>query len=164
MTNLSKELCEICGIKPKLNCINCPHPCETACNNCSYSDLNYPDFEQPENYKKLQEIFINNDHSITLSKGWCAISNGDTDFVNDCYDTSFEISGTTFLKAVCNYLTLWIEETIRKRISDGIYSEPIDTSHKLTREECIYSRGYDDLLKDVEKIKQAIRETEWVYG
>ena len=31
MTNLSKELCEICGIKPKLNCINCPHPCETAC-------------------------------------------------------------------------------------------------------------------------------------
>ena len=56
MTNLSKELCEICGIKPKLNCINCPHPCETACNNCSYSDLNYPDFEQSENFVKLLKI------------------------------------------------------------------------------------------------------------
>ena len=41
MTNLSQQLCRICGIKPKLNCINCPHPCETACNNCSYNDLNY---------------------------------------------------------------------------------------------------------------------------
>ena len=58
MTNLSKELCEICGIKPKLNCINCPHPCETACNNCSYSDLNYPDFEQPTNFVKLQKLLI----------------------------------------------------------------------------------------------------------
>lgn len=56
MTNLSKELCEICGIKPKLNCINCPHPCETACNNCSYSDLNYPDFEQPTNFVKLFKL------------------------------------------------------------------------------------------------------------
>ena len=58
MTNLSKQLCEICGIKPKLNCINCPHPCETACNNCSYSDLNYPDFEQPTNFVKLQKLLI----------------------------------------------------------------------------------------------------------
>lgn len=52
MTNLSKQLCELCGIEPKLNCINCPHPCEAACNNCSYSDLNYPDFEN-KNFAKL---------------------------------------------------------------------------------------------------------------
>lgn len=159
MTNLSNELCDICGLK------YCKE--KVVINNGQTPNVDikpfYLDFEQPENYKKLQEIFINNDHSITLSKGWCAISNVDTDFVNDWYDTSFEISGTTFLKAVCNYLTLWIEETIRKRISDGIYSEPIDTSHKLTRKECVYPRGYDDLLKDIEKIKQAIRKEEWIY-
>ena len=178
MTNLSRQLCEICGIKRKrkifdqrcdntckyLDKTDVYNPCKRGNNPCpTYIKYVYPDFEQPENYKKLQEIFINHDHSITLSKGWYAISNGDTDFVNDMHDTSFAISGITFLKAVCNYLTLWIEETTQEQISYGIYSEPINTSHKLTREECIYPRGYDDLLKDVEKIKQAIRETEWVY-
>ena len=151
MTNLSKELCEICGIKPQI---------------VQDYELNeykiYPDFEQPENYKKLQEIFINNDHSITLSKDWCAISNGDTDFVTDMYNTSFEIHGETFLKAVYNYLTLWIEEQESVRQLDGTFLTR-DTSHKLTREECIYPRGYDDLLEDVSQLKQAIRETEWVY-
>ena len=159
MTNLSKQLCKLCGLK------YCKE--KVVINNGQTPNVDikpfYLDFEQPENYKKLQEIFINNDHSITLSKGLCAISNGDTDFVNDMYDTSFEIHGKTFLKAVCNYLTLWIEETTQEQISYGIYSEPKDTSHKLTREECIYPRGYDDLLKDIEKIKQAIRETEWLY-
>ena len=162
MTNLSKELCKICGIKPK--CINCgqtvseENPCPKPCNK-----QKYPDFEKPENYKKLQKVFINNGHSITLSKDWYAIGNGDNDFVTDMYDTNFEITGTLFLKAVYNYLTLWIEETTQEQISYGVYSEPKDTSHKLTREECIYPRGYDDLLKDVEKIKQAIREKEWEY-
>ncbi len=166
--NLSKELCEICGIGYIIKCKhgeqfpqNCD--CDYSCEECSAHQKIFPDFEKPENYKKLQEIFINNGHSITLSKDWYAISNGDTDFVTDMYDTSFEIIGKTFLKAVCNYLRLWIEEITQEQISYGIYSEPINTSHKLTREECIYPRGYDDLLKDVERIKQAIRETEWVY-
>lgn len=166
MTNLSKELCEICGIEPKRvekRCKECDLIMEECgCFDC-YKEV-YPDFEQPENYKKLQEVFIECNHSITLSRGWYAISNGDTDFVNDMYDTSFEIHGGTFLKAVCNYLMLWIEETTRVGMPDGTYSEPKDTSHKLTREECVYPRGYDDLLKDIEKIKQAIKETEWVYG
>lgn len=45
MTNLSKELCEICGIEPK-----------------TIEDYNlneykiYPDFENPENFVKLLEI------------------------------------------------------------------------------------------------------------
>ena len=109
--DLSRELCKICKIK-----------------------YVYPNFEEAENYKKLQEVFINHNHSITLSKDWCAISNGDTDFVNDMYDMSFEITGKTFLNTVCNYLTLWIEEMTQEQISYGIYSEPINTSHKLTRE------------------------------
>ena len=68
MTNLSQQLCEICGIKLKLNCINCPQPCETACNNCSYSDLNYPDFENPENFIKLFTI-ITTIEDFTYSTG-----------------------------------------------------------------------------------------------
>lgn len=159
MTNLSKELCEICGLKycKEKVVIN-----EGQCPNVDIKPF-YLNFEQPESYKRLLEIFINNGHFITLSKDCYAISNGDTDFVTDMYDTNFEITGQTFLKAVCNYLTLWIEEITQEQISYGIYSEPINTSYKLTREECIYPRGYDDLLKDVERIKQAIRETEWVY-
>lgn len=45
MTNLSKELCEICGIKPKI---------------IEDYDSNeyeiYPDFEQPQNLKKLLNL------------------------------------------------------------------------------------------------------------
>ena len=59
MTNLSKELCEICGIKPK--CINCgqtvsdKNPCPKPC-----SKQKYPDFEKPENFVKLQKLMIEN--------------------------------------------------------------------------------------------------------
>lgn len=73
MTNLSKQLCEICGIKPKLNCINCPHPCEAACNNCSYSDLIYPDFESLENFFKLFSL-ITTKKDFTYSTGLYYIS------------------------------------------------------------------------------------------
>lgn len=47
MTNLSKELCEICGIEPKI---------------IEDYDSNeyeiYPDFEQAENFVKLQKLLI----------------------------------------------------------------------------------------------------------
>lgn len=50
--NLSKQLCEVCGIEPK--CINCgrtvseDNPCPEPCN-----EQKYPDFTKPENYIKL---------------------------------------------------------------------------------------------------------------
>lgn len=52
MTNLSKELCEVCGIEPK--CINCgrtvseDNPCPKPC-----SEQKYPDFTKLENFAKL---------------------------------------------------------------------------------------------------------------
>lgn len=182
--NLSQKLCEICGIEPiKKTLISCGCEDRTRhfrsydpkrCRGCKkkykakvYKEvikLIYPDFEKPENYKKLQEVFINNEHSITLSEGWYAISNGDTDFIYDMHDTTFALTGKTFLKAVCNYLSLWYEQTTRYKLEDNTFGPLIDTSHTLTRGECIYPRGYDDLLKSVEQIKLAIKNEEWVYG
>ena len=58
MTNLSKELCEICGIEPKRvekRCKECNLIMEECgCFDC-YKEV-YPDFEQPENFVKLLEI------------------------------------------------------------------------------------------------------------
>lgn len=55
MTNLSKELCEICGIEPKKvekRCKECNlNMEECGCFDC-YKEI-YPDFEQPENFFKL---------------------------------------------------------------------------------------------------------------
>lgn len=71
MTNLSKELCEICGIKRKRKifdqrCDNtCKYldktdvydPCKRGNNPCpTYIKYVYPDFEQPENFVKLYEL------------------------------------------------------------------------------------------------------------
>lgn len=58
MTNLSKELCEVCGIEPKRvekRCKECDLIMEECgCFDC-YKEV-YPDFEQPENFVKLLEI------------------------------------------------------------------------------------------------------------
>ncbi len=53
--NLSQKICEACRIEPEKDCTNCPHPCETACNNCSYGELVYPDFEN-KNFAKLFKL------------------------------------------------------------------------------------------------------------
>lgn len=73
MTNLSKELCEICGIKCKRKIIyqNCDdtckyhsktdvyNPCKRGNNLCPERiKYVYPDFEQPENFVKLQKLLI----------------------------------------------------------------------------------------------------------
>ena len=58
MTNLSKELCKICGVEPKKvekRCKECHlNMEECGCFDC-YKEI-YPDFEQPENFVKLLEI------------------------------------------------------------------------------------------------------------
>lgn len=57
MTNLSKELCEVCGIEPKTT-----------------EDYNlneykaYPDFEQPENFVKLYEIISKQSRTEILNQ------------------------------------------------------------------------------------------------
>lgn len=59
---LSQQLCELCGIEPKIECgFNCPYHDEEA-PVCSYQQENnkcyeqYPDFEKPSNFVKLLEI------------------------------------------------------------------------------------------------------------
>ena len=53
MTNLSNELCEICGIEPKW--IKYETETTDGCINLGSKKV-YPDFEQPENFVKLLEI------------------------------------------------------------------------------------------------------------
>lgn len=53
MTNLSKELCEICGIEPKW--IKYETETTDGCINLGSKKV-YPDFEQPENFVKLLKI------------------------------------------------------------------------------------------------------------
>lgn len=68
MTNksLSQRICEMCEIEPKRDCTNCPHPCEVACNNCSYSELIYPDFENNNNFVKLFNLNYTEYESDTI--------------------------------------------------------------------------------------------------
>lgn len=67
MTNLSKQLCEICGIRPLyriegievLQSRTALQLIQLARKNSGYKDIDavlvYPDFEQPENFVKLLE-------------------------------------------------------------------------------------------------------------
>lgn len=53
MNNLSEELCEICGIKPKTIAFEI-----------------YPDFKEPENFVKLFELNFS-DNSVTVGGAVC---------------------------------------------------------------------------------------------
>lgn len=105
MTNLSKELCEICGVKPQI---------------VEDYELNeykiYPDFEQPENFLKLMELRVKGLQRGNLTL--MGILNKEY-WLNDRQD---------YIRFLCQYF-----------IPD------------LTP----YCQN---------KLKQAIRETEWVYG
>ena len=80
MTNLSKELCEICGIEPLyrvedleiLQTETALHLIQLARKISGYEDIKaepvYPDFEQPENFAKLFEL-ITTIEDFTYSTG-----------------------------------------------------------------------------------------------
>lgn len=54
--DLSRKLCEICGIKPISRCDYCPHNC-LGSDVCKRGEsVRYPDFTQPENFVKLEEF------------------------------------------------------------------------------------------------------------
>lgn len=63
--NLSQQLCKICGIEPQIHFVDCGTPeCMAEeyrqcfkCPEASPIEI-YPDFEQPENFVKLEEIML----------------------------------------------------------------------------------------------------------
>lgn len=138
---LSKLICQECDIKPEI---------------ITDYELNevevYPDFNQPESYKKLIDTIIKSKHWITLTKNDCEIGNGDIDFVNDYYGEYFSIRGKDLLSCLYNYLRLWMEQSTLNG------DEWKDTSHILTEEECCYPRGYKQVQKDIEKLKKNIQK------
>ena len=117
MTNLSKELCEVCGIEPKTT-----------------EDYNlneykaYPDFEQPENFVKLLEII-----SKKSSVSFC--HNG-TYFGCSIHYFCTEVFEADIGTIPHNFLNTLLKQHLRNPCKPKL----------------------------LEQLKQAIRETEWVYG
>lgn len=177
MTNkaLSEQICEICGIEPlyKIKHFNGVTEVWSPAFNkkeLSYAKAQkqmleqkevYPDFENNNNKLKLIDLLIENDHIITMSKDYYAIGNGSIDFIEDCYDEDFEVEGNNLLESLYNYLTRWIKEKTSFKKEDGTMSEYIDTSYTLERKYCIFPEYFDAYLKDIDKIKQAIRQADW---
>ena len=121
MTNLSKELCEICGIGYIIKCKhgeqfpqNCD--CNYSCEECSAHQKIYPDFNKPENFVKLMELRVDG-----LS------------------------GGTLTLMGILNK-EYWLSD--RQDYIKFLYKYYIPALTPLWQDE----------------LKQAIRETEWVYG
>lgn len=141
MTNLSKELCEICGIKRKrkifdqrcdnsckyLDKIDVYDPCKRGNNPCpTYIKYVYPDFEQPENFVKLVNIMRN----ISLAI-WGEFGNG--------IKTTFNRRFNSYVEEVIYHIA-WI-----------LKQPPVPIE---------YGNKFNTFQK---QLKQAIRETEWVY-
>lgn len=174
--SLSQKICEVCGVecvKSIKGCYNCNYSVFDEDNSfecklkefpidCGLNSKFYPDFENNNNKLKLINLLIENDHIVTMSKDYCAVGNGAHDFIDDGYNEHFEIEGSNLLEALYNYLTRWIEQSTSFMKEDGTMSEYIDTSHTLERDDCYYSYGFDNYLKDIEKIKQAIKQADWV--
>lgn len=148
--NFSKKICDLCKIKPKV---------------VQDSDLNdievYPDFKNNTNKIKLIELLIKNDHIVIMSKDYYAIGNRANDFVDDCYNEYFEVVGSSLLEALYNYLTRWIKQSTSFKKEDGTMSEFVNTSYTLEREHCCFVEGFDSYLKDIKKIKKAIKNAKW---
>lgn len=138
MTNLSKELCEICGIKPQevkycfWECKN-PELENKPCNNteCPYYRDNkyYINFKKPENFIKLlnlpTETIIKNGQTIPAKNIWWIVNMD----AKNC-----EALAPYYFEDLLTHLIVILEN------ENKIYSDEF-----------------------VNRIKQAIRETEWVY-
>lgn len=137
MTNLSEELCRICGIKPlykvMLNGIMLDITDDKELAECSafknggvIVDI-YPDFEQPENFVKLLEII-----SKKSSVSFC--HNG-TYFGCSIHYFCTEVFEADIGTIPHNFLNTLLKQHLRNPCKPKL----------------------------LEQLKQAIRETEWVY-
>ena len=81
--DLSRELCEICGIEYQIKCKhgeqfpqNCD--CDYSCEECSAHQKIFPDFEKPENFTKLLnlpiETIIKNGQTIPAKNIWWIVN------------------------------------------------------------------------------------------
>lgn len=124
---LSKQLCELCGIKPK--CINCGqtvsdnNPCKMPC-----TKQKYPDFGKPENCLKLIEILSNymddEDRGISITQNRVALGEP---------------------------IGLQTDDSERK----------LDFKQKILK---LLIDSFEFPFENDKKLKQSIREAEWVYG
>ena len=126
MTNLSKELCEICGIEPKW--IKYETETTDGCINLGSKKV-YPDFEQPENFVRLlnlpTEIIKKNGQEFSAKSIWWIVNMDAKDY---------NALAPYYFDDLLIRLIVILENKNKKYSSEFL---------------C--------------KIKQAIREAEWVY-
>lgn len=98
--NLSKNLCEICGIEPCMYFVDCGTPeCMEEeymqCYKCPEATPieTYPDFEQSENFVKLLELNVD---GVSL---WWTINSGSV-----LCNESLPSNRKEFLKMVCRFI------------------------------------------------------------
>ena len=141
MTNLSKELCDICGIKPLyrvegleiLQTETALHLIQLARKNSGFEDIDaesvYPNFEKPENFVKLlnlpTETIIKNGQTIPAKNIWWIVNMD----AKNC-----EAFAPYYFEDLLIHLIVILENKYK------IHSDEF-----------------------VNRIKQAIRETEWIY-
>lgn len=89
MTNLSKELCEICGIKPKLDGSNSALSVQPV----------YPDFEQPTNFVKLLEI-VSKKSSVSFCHNGTYFGCSIHYFISDIFEADIGTIPHNFLNAL----------------------------------------------------------------
>ena len=120
MTNLSKVLCEICGIEPKLDGSNPALSVQPV----------YPDFERPENFVRLlnlpTEIIKKNGQEFSAKSIWWIVNIDSKDY---------NALAPYYFDDLLIRLIVILENKNKKYSSEFL---------------C--------------KIKQSIREAEWVYG
>lgn len=102
MTNLSKELCEICGIEPKLD----------GSNPALSVQPGYPDFTKPENFVKLYNLSLASKHTPTLARFMSfeySVINNSEDFIKklvECLEDNIDVN---FIKQAIRE-TEWVYE------------------------------------------------------
>lgn len=123
--NLSRELCEICGIKPKKvekRCFECYlNMEECGCFDC-YKEI-YPDFTQPENFVKLLKI-VSKKAGVTFLHNGCYFGCSIHYSFKDIFEADMGTIQHNFLN------TLLIQDlrnpcrpTLLERIKEAIKSE-----------------------------------------
>ena len=133
--DLSKKLCELCGIKPKFfalmqseeNWEEIPESVYYKIKDCSTTKIIYPDFTKPENFVRLLEI-VSRRSSVSFCHNGSYFGCSIHYYFNEIFEA--DIGNIQY-----NFLNTLLKQDLRNPCKPKL----------------------------LEQLKQSIREAEWVY-